>query len=274
MTLVYACIAPHGGEIVPELAGSKLRLFSPTRKGMRVLGSAMKQARPDTIVIASPHNLRLHGHIGVVTTENSSGRVFEGRREIRMRTRCDVELAKKLAEAGEKAGLPVVAANYGVFEGTLSDMAMDWGTMIPLWFLRKEAGLRSKIVIVTPSREIPLGQNVEFGKVVARAAQEEKKRIAFVASSDQAHRHLKSGPYGYDARAAEYDRLVVDAVRRGRLDRLMKLDPDFVEGARPDSLWQMAMLVGVLSVCPMRGRLVSYQVPTYYGMLCASYEPA
>ena len=54
----------------------------------------------------------------------------------------------------------------------------------------------------------------------------------------------------------------------------MKMDPDFVDGAKPDSWWQMAMLVGVLSVVPMRGELVSYQVPTYYGMLCASYHPA
>jgi aromatic ring-opening dioxygenase LigB subunit len=271
--LVYACIAPHGGEIVPALAGKKLQLFSPTRKGMRVLASAMKDAMPDTIVLASPHNLRLHKRIGVVTAEYSSGRVVEGRREIKMRARCDVELAEKLVEAAEREGLPVVAANYGVFEGPLSDMAMDWGTMIPLWFLLKNARLKSRIVIVTPSREIPLRQNIEFGRIIAEVAEAEKKRIAFVASSDQAHRHRKSGPYGFDERAAEYDRKVVDAIRRDRLDEIMKLDPDLVEGARPDSLWQMAMLVGALSVTPMRGELVSYQVPTYYGMLCASYRP-
>jgi len=274
MPLVYACIAPHGGEIVPELAGKKLQLFSPTRKGMRVLASHMREARPDIIVLASPHNLRLHGYIGVVTAEYSSGRVVEGRREIRMKAKCDVELSKRLVEAAEAKGLPVVAANYGVFEGPLSDMAMDWGTMIPLWFLLKGARLKSRVVIVTPSREIPLVQNIEFGRTVAEVAGAEKKRIAFVASSDQAHRHKKSGPYGFDKRAAEYDRLVVDAIRRDRLEEIMKLDSDFVEGARPDSLWQMAMLVGALSAVPMKGKLVSYQVPTYYGMLCASYRPA
>ncbi len=273
MPLVYACIAPHGGEIVPELAGNKLQLFSPTRKGMRVLASEMKAAKPDTIVLASPHNLRLHKHIGVVTAEFTSGRVVEGRREIRMKAKCDVDFSKKLAEKAEAKGLPIVAANYGVFEGPLSDMAMDWGTMIPLWFLLKGARRKSRVAIVTPSREIPLGQNIEFGRIIAEVANSEKKRIAFVASSDQAHRHKKSGPYGFDKRAAEYDRIVVDAIKRDRLKEIMKLDPDFVEGARPDSLWQMAMLVGAISVTPMRGELVSYQVPTYYGMLCASYRP-
>ena len=273
MPLVYACIAPHGGEIVPALAGNKMRLFSPTRKGMRVLATALKGARPDTIVLSSPHNLRLHGHIAVVTAENSSGSAAEGQRVIRLRTKCDVKFARKLAEAGEAAGLPVVAANYGVFEGPLSDMAMDWGTMVPLWFFLKGARTKSKIVIVTPSREIPLAQNVEFGRVIAETAEEEKKRVAFVASADQAHRHQESGPYGFDKRAAVYDKQVVDLIRHNKLEEILKMSPGFVDGARPDSLWQMAMLVGALSVVPMRGELVSYQVPTYYGMLCASYQP-
>lgn len=274
MPLVYACISPHGGEVVPALAGTKMALFAPTRKGMRGLARAMKRAEPDTIVLASPHNLRLHKHIGVVTSEYSSGRVVEGRREIRLKARCDAAFAKQLAATAESRGLPVVAANYGVSEGPLSDLAMDWGTLIPLWFLLKGTGLKSKIVIVTPSREIPLGENVEFGKVIAKVAGGEEKRVAFVASADQAHAHQKSGPYGYDSRAAEYDRLVLDAIVTGKLGEVIAgMEPAFVEGAKPDSLWQMAMLVGALSVVPMGGELLSYQVPTYYGMLCASYRP-
>ena len=273
MPLVYACIAPHGGEIVPALAGKKMKLFSPTRKGMRVLATAMRDARPDTIVLASPHNLRLHEHIAVVTAANSSGSTAEGRRVIRLRAKCDVKFATKLAEAGEASGLPVVAANYGVFGGPLSDMAMDWGTMVPLWFFLKGARTKSRIVIVTPSREIPLSQNVEFGRVVAETAEGDKKRIAFVASADQAHSHQKSGPYGFDKRAAVYDRQVVDLIRHNKLEEIVKMSPSFVDGAKPDSLWQMAMLVGALSVVPMTAELVSYQVPTYYGMLCASYQP-
>lgn len=274
MPLVYACVAPHGGEIVPALAGRRLSLFAPTRKGMQGLAKSMKEARPDTIIVATPHSLRLDRHIGVVTSEFSSGRVTEGSREIRLRARCDVELAKKLATAAGSHGLPVVAANYGVFEGPLSDMPMDWGTLIPLWFLLKGTRLKSRIVVVTPSREIPLAQNVEFGRVAAEVSTEERTRVAFVASADQAHAHRKGSPYGFDRRAAEYDRRVVEAIGAGRLgETIMGMEPDFVEGAKPDSLWQMAMLVGILSVLPMEGKLLSYQVPTYYGMLCASFRP-
>jgi aromatic ring-opening dioxygenase LigB subunit len=270
--LVYACIAPHGGEVVPALAGKKLRLFAPTRKAMKTLAFEMKRAKPDTIVVATPHNLRLQKHIGVVTAQYSSGSVTEGRRTIRLKANCDVAFAKKVADEAEKEGLPVVAANYGALEGPLSNLAMDWGTLIPLWFFLR-GGPKSKVVIVTPSREIPLPENFEFGKALARVALKEKKRVAFVASADQAHAHKKDGPYGFDSRAAEYDRLVADLVRQGSLEDIMEFDPDFVEGAKPDSLWQMTMLAGALSVVPMKGELLSYQVPTYFGMLCASYRP-
>ena len=270
---MYACIAPHGGEIVPALAGDKLGMFMETRKGMKGLAADIKRARPDTIVIASPHNLRLHRHIGVVTAENSTGSAKEGKREIRYHAKCDMVLAQKLVEAGEQEGLPVVGATYGVYEGPLSDLAMDWGTLIPLWFFLRGNHLKSKIVIVTPSRGSPLTQNYDFGRLVARVVQGGKKRVAFVASADQAHTHRKSGPYGYSPDAEKYDKFVVKAIGSGRLKSIMGLEPGFIDRARPDSLWQMTMLAGALSEVPMKGRLISYQAPTYYGMLCASYTP-
>jgi aromatic ring-opening dioxygenase LigB subunit len=47
---------------------------------------------------------------------------------------------------------------------------------------------------------------------------------------------------------------------------------DFVERAKPDSLWQMLILHGASTVNPMKGEFLSYQVPTYFGMIVACYE--
>jgi aromatic ring-opening dioxygenase LigB subunit len=272
MPLVFGCIVPHGDEIVPELAGNDLKLFGPTRKGIRKVSAIMRRSRPDTIVIATPHNLRLMGHIAVCTSENSSGRWKIGKGEIRLRAKCNVKLAEKLVRASVARGIPAVAANYGTAEGELSDLPMDWGSMIPLWFFLKEAKMRSRIVIVSPSREIPLDKNFEFGKVVAETSLSSPERIAFVASADQAHRHRKDGPYGYSPRSKEYDSKVLKAIRSNDLRSIMSYPESLVASARPDSLWQMTMLAGVAEKVPMKSELISYQVPTYYGMLCASFE--
>lgn len=269
--LVYACVAPHGGELIPTLGGKDAKLYAKTRKGMRKLAEDMKLARPETIVLASPHNLRLLKHIGVVVSENTSGSLAEGGKVVKVRARCDLDLGLKVLAEGERRGLPVVGANYGALEGLLSDLAMDWGSLVPLWFFLRSSGARM-VLIVTPSRGIPLRQNFEFGKVVAEEAERGRKRVAFVASADQAHAHRKDGPYGFSPRAEEYDRITVKAVEEGAISSMMKISPALVEAAKPDSLWQMTMLAGALSVVPMRGELVSYQVPSYYGMMCASYS--
>lgn len=152
-------------------------------------------------------------------------------------------------------------------------MPMDWGTLVPLWFIMKQhhSG-KPKVVIVTPSREIPLRQNYEFGRAIGDLAERSRKRYVFVASADQAHAHKKSGPYGFSRAAATYDRIVVNAIQTNRIHSIMNLNPKLVEDAKPDSLWQMTMLAGVLSRVHMRSELFSYQVPTYYGMACAGFR--
>jgi aromatic ring-opening dioxygenase LigB subunit len=276
MTVVYACIAPHGGEIIPELASkSILHRFEETRIAMRVLARKMSEVRPQTIVIASPHNLRLLSKIAVIISENSTGTLRgSSNRSIALRARCDVDFAKRVVSESEKGGLPVVGANYGTATGPSSDMQMDWGTLVPLWFMLKERRLKSKILIVAPSREIPLRTNFDFGRLLGRLMNSDKKRkFAFIASADQAHAHSRSGPYGFSPAASKYDDFVQKAIRDNDLKRILRLKPSFIEAAKPDSPWQMVMLAGINEVVPLVSQLLSYQVPSYYGMACAGFEP-
>jgi aromatic ring-opening dioxygenase LigB subunit len=272
MGIVYACVAPHGSEAIPELAGDKLEAFSETRRGMEYLAKQMRKYCPDTIVVATPHGLRLDHTIGVVTAEFSEGSLRDKGREISARFRCDRKLAWKILGEARKVWLPVVGANYGTDGGPASCLQMDWGTLIPLWFFGAQERKKPKIVIVTPSREIPLVQLVDFGRVVADVAESSRRRVAFVASADQGHAHDKNGPYGFSPASREYDELVVKAVKENDLKGLLSLDSGFVEDAKPDSLWQLAILVGLLERVKMKAKFVSYQAPTYFGLLCASFE--
>jgi aromatic ring-opening dioxygenase LigB subunit len=273
--LNYACIAPHGGELIPKLATeTTLRSFNETRLGMLRLADEVSDTKPDTVVIATPHNLRLWGKIGVVTSENSSGRLQASRRSrksVDLKVKCDREFAKEILYRAASSGLPVVGANYGGSEGASSDMPMDWGTLVPLWFVVKGRRGDPKVVIVTPSREIPLTQNFRFGRIIGDLMEKKRKRYAFIASADQAHAHRKSGPYGFSKAAAEYDHLVMDAIEKNRIQSVMNFQKKLVEKAKPDSLWQMTMLAGVISVIRTHAQLYSYQVPTYYGMICAGF---
>ena len=273
MGVAFACIAPHGSEAVPELAGDMLQAFSETRKGMEELARLLKEQEPATIVIATPHSLRLEATIGVIVSEYTEGTLEENKGKVTLRCECDKQLAKMMLENSRKLKLPAVGANYGTSEGPASCMPMDWGSLIPLWFFIGQDQNKPKVVIVTPSREIPLDSLVTFGRVVAETAEASGKRVAFVASADQGHAHRADGPYGFSPASGEFDEMVKRAVLENDLAPLLSLSSQFIENAKPDSVWQMAMLHGVLEHNPMRSRLLSYQKPTYFGLLCAAYLP-
>lgn len=276
MTLIYSCIAPHGGEIIPSLASkSMLPKFETTRRGMNEIGRKISSAHPDTIVLASPHSLRLMGRIAVVTAENSSGQLTgSSKKSVSLAARCDTEFAEKIVLSSMRERLPVVGANFGTSQGPASNMQMDWGTLVPLWFAMKSRNRRVKVVIVAPSREIPIGLNFRFGQLLGRLMKNDRRRrFVFIASADQAHAHSRSGPYGFSRSAGKYDSLVVRSIEENDLSRLLRLNKRFIESAKPDSLWQIAILAGVTQEVPSKSQLLSYQVPTYYGMACASFEP-
>jgi aromatic ring-opening dioxygenase LigB subunit len=150
---------------------------------------------------------------------------------------------------------------------------MDWGTLVPLWFMMPRCRKRPRIVIVTPSREIPLSKNFEFGQMIAKQAETDRaKRIVFVASADQAHAHKHTGAYGFSRQAKEYDKMVLDALMNNRMGAVMTFKQDLVSAAKPDSLWQMAMLAGIADEIQLKSEIVSYDVPTYFGMICASFR--
>lgn len=284
MPLVYACIAPHG-HLIPQLSSAvDLRRYRATREAMRRIGREIKALRPHVIIVATPHNLRLAGAIGVITAANTSGylvsggsgfaltRLARGTRRVQLHAACDVDLAKALVARARVRRLPVVAANYGTVSGKVSDMPMDWGTLVPLWFFLKEPKLAAKVVVVTPSREIPLRQNAAFGEIIAQVATKDRRRIVFVASADHAHAHKKSGPYGFSQAAAQYDAQMVRAIAEDDLDAVFRFSTRLVDRAKPDSLWQVAMLAGIVQRLRFRGALYSYEVPAYYGMICAAYR--
>ncbi len=278
MPLVYACIAPHGEPIIPPLArpGERAR-YRQTTRAMQRLAREIRAARAQTIVVATPHNLRLRGYIGVVTAENVSGvlPMFAPdpdlpRQPIRAKT--DRDFADLLLAGARRRGIPAVGANYATASGRYSNMPLDWGTLVPLWFFLRGYRSRPQVVVVTPSREIPLAENVRFGAMIADLAQHSRRRLVFVASADHAHAHQRSGPYGFSTAAARYDASMVGAVRADDLRSVLQISPRLVRDAKPDSLWQVAMLAGVADRLRLRPELLSYQVPTYYGMICAAFR--
>jgi aromatic ring-opening dioxygenase LigB subunit len=273
--LVYACITPHGGEVVAEIAGDVAARSAPTRQAMEEVGRRMEAAQPETVVVITPHGVRVAGAICIMATERAAG-VLDGEQggRISIEMAVDSELAYLIATRAAGAyNVPAVTAIYGASAGDGCFTPLDWGAVVPLWFLGARWPNPPSIISMTPSRALTLNQLYNFGTAIAEASAESGKRVALVASADWGHAHDPLGPYGFDPASADFDRMVQQIIKANDLDTFLSTDLDFADRAKVDGLWQAVMLAGALHHTPMRGQLLSYQAPTYFGMLVASYEP-
>jgi aromatic ring-opening dioxygenase LigB subunit len=256
MTLVFAAIAPHGGLVFDHPDGE-------TRRGMDELARRFAAASPEAVIIATPHGTLLDDRFGVVRaarlSEHASrfvddSKLYDGAGEPLLADACLAALRED--------DIPAAGITFGATAAGDSEMPIDWGAGIPLSFLCAPA------VVVTPCRALSNELHVRAGAALARATG--ARRIAFVASADHGHGHSEDGPYGLSPHSAPYDEAIVRLVRENDLGELVDWDPEIAVTALADSFWQLLMLHGAIGG-GWQPELLTYEAPTYFGMLTASY---
>jgi aromatic ring-opening dioxygenase LigB subunit len=255
--IVWAAIAPHGGLVFEQPD-------APTRKGMEELRRRFEAADPDAVIIVTPHGTHIDGHFGVVrsATLSQHGSSFV-EEENHYDGPGEPQLADACVRALQEEGLPAFGLTFGTTAAGSSEMPIDWGAAIPLTFLSAPA------VVVTPCRALSNEQHVLAGQALARAT--EGRRVVFVASADHGHGHTADGPYGFSDQSKPYDDDIVSVVRENRLVDLVGWDADYALAAKADSFWQLLMLLGALTDGTWHAELLSYEAPTYFGMLTAAF---
>jgi aromatic ring-opening dioxygenase LigB subunit len=258
VTLVFAAIAPHGGLVFEQPD-------APTRAGMEELKRRFDAAQTESVIVVTPHGTLVDNHFAVVR----SGKLAEQPSQF-----LDAEylyegpgapdLADVCVRALQEDGLPALGITFGSTVAGSSEMPIDWGAGIPLWFMRAPA------VVVTPCRALSNDEHVRAGAALARATGD--RRVAFIVSADHGHGHTADGPYGFAPESKEYDDRIVELVRGNRLGELPAWDPGVAVTAKADSFWQLLMLHGAIGGA-FDVELLSYEAPTYFGMLCAAFVP-
>jgi aromatic ring-opening dioxygenase LigB subunit len=262
---VYSCIAPHGGEIIPELKGNTPERMALTRTSLSQLGLEMEKAKPDTIIVLTPHGTRINGQFSISDSERMLGTVEENGASYNMEKTIDRELARNIAEVADKNGLPVGTINYATAAGPFSCLPLDWGAIVPLRFMPNVP-----IIVITPSREVSFEKHLLFGQSLREAVLASEKRIGLIASCDWAHAHDETGPYGYDPAAKKLDEEVVKLIKHNQLEKMSEFSSVFIEAAKPDGIWQTLILAGAINPEDREIEFLSYEAPTYFGLICAA----
>ncbi|MCY0893765.1 MAG: extradiol ring-cleavage dioxygenase [Acidibacillus sp.] len=264
---VFACITPHGSEIIEELAKPYPELMKKTRLSMESLGASMKESNPDTIIVLTPHGTRIDEQFAIVNCEHMFGEMEDYGAKISMDRKVDRMLAGAIADHAKQKGLPVATLGFATSEGPLSCMPLDWGVVVPLYFMPE-----TSIVVITPSRSLSFEDHLLFGTAMAEAVAQSGKRVGLIASCDWSHAHDETGPYGFHEAARQLDEQVVTLLHTAHLEGMMQFEQEFIEHAKPDGIWQALMLAGAIAPNERKVEFLSYEVPTYFGLMCCAFH--
>ena len=269
MPIVCAAIAPHGGLILPEFFGSE-PLAAETRTGMEELGRRFAAAQPETIFVVTAHGIAIEDEFAVsggFVAEGDLGRLGSVHQEFEV----DRDLASAIVGASRRSGVPAaLVSTRGSGRG--GRVPLDWGCTIPLHFMGEQWDKKPKVVIAGICLGLSLDQHMAFGRAIGEAASRSERRIGYIASTDLAHNHRTQGNFTYNPAAAVSDAWMREIIQADDLTRLLQADLEQAERARTEGIWEILTLAGAREVTPMRGgEILSYEAPTYFGMLCAAY---
>lgn len=157
---------------------------------------------------------------------------------------------------------------------------LRWGEIVPLYFIKPLLNTTKVVILSQPSRRytqsvlmIPELQNL--GRHFYEIFQAHSDKVVVIISSDLAHTHLKSGPYGFSKSAEPFDEACGKWAAGVDSDQLLVTAAEFVDKALSCGYTGLVMLDGMLKAgsLPWRSHVYANLHPSYYGMMVASFLP-
>ena len=262
--IVFGGIAPHPPILVPEVGGERAAEVAATAGGLEALGRELAEARPEALLLVSPHGAGHRHAMGILTAGTSSGSFISwGVPGLEFFYENDLVLVEALMEDTERDGIPLGPIGEDGYD-------LDWGVLVPMYFL----GQAVQGVPLTPLTYsgLPLSAHLAFGRAIQRAAARLDRRVALIASGDLSHRLLPGAPAGYDPMGRVFDEKLVEALKAYDREAVMGLDPHLVARAGECGLRSIIILLGALEGLQVEPKVLSYEGPFGVGYLVASFK--
>jgi AmmeMemoRadiSam system protein A/AmmeMemoRadiSam system protein B len=252
--------------IVPAIGrGSEAQIAETTAAYERVADEIAALA-PETIIITSPHSIMYSDYFHISPGKGARGS-FENFRapSVSFDEEYDTGLVSEICRLADAEDFPA---------GTMGerDKALDHGTMVPLWFIRKYYS-EGKIVRIGLSG-LPLTSHYEFGRMIAEAVEKLGRRVVFVASGDLSHKLQSYGPYGFAPEGPEYDSRIMDACGRAAFGELLDFDETFCDKAAECGHRSFVIMAGALDGLAVKATALSHQDVTGVGYGICTFYPS
>ncbi len=259
--IVFSCFVPHSPLLIPEVGQDKLTDLEQTSKAYQALEDDLYTAKPDVIVVISPH-ANGHEDAFVINQQPNFSADFKdfGDLVTKLDFSNDTALGYKIKEAAETS-LPIFL--------TASDK-LDYGVGVPLYFLTQHL---QNIKIVQISYDgMKTEDYIKFGELLKEEIHKYDKRVAIVASGDLSHRLSQDSPAGFSPQGQDFDDQIKKYLDKKEINKIIDLKPEFVEAAGECGYRSLLILLGAIKNINFEPQQLSYESPFGIGYLVENFD--
>jgi len=259
--LVFSAITTHSPLLIPNVGKENLNSLKKTVEAFKYLKEEFVKANPDTVIVITPHGDVYHDAFAINISQDYLARFEEfGDFETEMLYKPDLEFINEFKGKNEtKLPLQLFSARK-----------LDHGASIPLYYLLGRNTQR-KIVPICTSLLGP-EKHLEFGKALKDTIFNQGKRVAVIVSADLSHRLTKASPEGFSPRAKEFDKQVIQLLKKKNSDGLVRLDSVLIEEAKECGFYGILMLLGIIEGMNYDFEVLSYEAPFGIGYLVGEFK--
>lgn len=263
MPIVFSAITPHPPVLIPDIGKKNLKQIAKTEEAMKKLEQEFYATKPESVVIISPHGKILDDAFNINLSVDYTANFKDfGDFGVELKFKSDYRSIQEIRAADEShTAVPIVLTSVP---------EIDHGFSVPLYYLTQH--LKDIPIIPITYSAMDYKQHFAFGQFLYRQLAKINKRFAVIASGDLSHKLTKDAPGGYSAKGKEFDKKIVELLKKKDFDGILKLSPGLIKAAGECGLRSIIILAGILESLNVVPEVLSYEGPFGVGYTVCNFK--
>jgi len=261
MSLVFAAIAPHPPMLIPSIGKDQLKKIGKTKAALEKLEEDLYLAKPDIVVIISPHGSYFSDAFTVnVCPEFETDLKKFGDLTTKLKFKGEMHISALISDRAKDEGLPT---------SMVTERGLDHGSSVPLFALCQH--LPDVQVLQIGFSDLDYKTHVDFGYFLKEIIMNSNKRIAVIASADLSHALRTDSPAGFNPAGEKFDEKIQEFLSHNNTSGMLQMDPELIKNASECGFRSCLILMGILKNMDYEFRNFAYEAPFGIGYLTANF---
>lgn len=261
MPLVFAATVPHPPLLIPNIGKEELKKVQKTKVAMEQLEQDLYLAKPDLILIISPHGSLFNDSFSVNAHPHFVSS-FEQFGDLATKKEWDgnPNFAALISHKGNnEANIPIQL---------ISEEKLDHGITVPLFYLTNHLSIK---ILPIGFSGLDSKAHLDFGAMLKDVIMDADKRVAVIASGDLSHGLTTDAPAGFSKVGAEFDKKIIELLETRNTVGIAGLDEKFVNEAAECGYRSLLILLGIMRDLNYSFKNYSYEGPFGVGYLVGNF---